>query len=81
MIVASNTELAKRVEGLGIGMAVNPMEQGFAERLLDSLTRENLLKWSANALTLPVCMAIQDEDEVITKLFMTINTWERHRYR
>lgn len=80
MVVASNTELAKRVEEFGIGIAVNPMEPGFAERLLDTLTRDNLRKWSASALALPLGMVIQDEEEILTKLLMAINAWAQHRY-
>ena len=68
IVVAANTDLARRVEELGIGFAIDPSQRGFAERFLDTLSVEDVLRFGTRALALPESLAVQDDEQVVARL-------------
>lgn len=72
IVVAANTQLAKRVDELGIGFVVDPRQKGFAESFLDALSFGELAERASNALALPVSHAVQNDKEVVSRLLRAV---------
>jgi succinoglycan biosynthesis protein ExoL len=68
LIVAEGTELAERVLGLNVGVAVDPQKDGFCIDLLDRLSLGQVADWSHACFSVPAEQIIEDENEFLRAL-------------
>lgn len=68
LVVAAETDLAKRVRQLGIGFVVDPRQPGFAGKFLDSLRIDEVTAAGTRALMLPESQAVHSDDRLISDL-------------
>lgn len=73
LIVASETQLSKRVEELGIGFVTDPRCVGFAKKLLDTLCIDDVRECANSALALGESVAVQNDRQVVKELLQAID--------
>lgn len=72
LVVATDTELARRVTELGIGFVVDPRHSGFVDTFLDMLTPETIRDRGTRALALPLSYSVQNDDLVRAQIMRVI---------